>query len=116
MTALTANRRPRSHWWLWLLALAAVAFLAYLGWICVRIVREASLQEVHPADAIVVFGAANAGTPPLTSISGALLPSTVPVWIMLSNSSIAALPPSLSPQEGRPRTPATAKAAWVTNT
>lgn len=58
MTALTANRRPRSHWWLWLLALAAVAFLAYLGWICVRIVREASLQEVHPADAIVVFGAA----------------------------------------------------------
>jgi uncharacterized SAM-binding protein YcdF (DUF218 family) len=58
MTALTANRRSRSHWWLWLLALVAVAFLAYVGWICVRIVREASLQEVHPADAIVVFGAA----------------------------------------------------------
>jgi vancomycin permeability regulator SanA len=58
MTALTANRRPRSHWWLWLLALAAVAFLAYLGWTCVQIVREASLQEIHPADAIVVFGAA----------------------------------------------------------
>jgi uncharacterized SAM-binding protein YcdF (DUF218 family) len=58
MTALTANRRPRSHWWLWLLALAAVAFLAYLGWICVQVVREASLQEIHPADAIVVFGAA----------------------------------------------------------
>ena len=58
MTALTANRRPRSHWWLWLLALVAVAFLAYLGWTCVRIVREASSQEIHPADAIVVFGAA----------------------------------------------------------
>jgi uncharacterized SAM-binding protein YcdF (DUF218 family) len=58
MTALTANRRPRSHWWLWLLAPAAVAFLAYLGWTCVQIVREASLQELHPADAIVVFGAA----------------------------------------------------------
>lgn len=58
MTALTANRRPRSHWWLWLLALVAVAFLAYLGRTCVRIVREASLQEVQQADAIVVFGAA----------------------------------------------------------
>ena len=58
MTALTANRRPRSHWWLWLSALAAIVFLAYLGWTCVRIVREASLQELHPADAIVVFGAA----------------------------------------------------------
>ena len=58
MTALTANRRPRSHWWLWLLALVAVAVLAYLGRTCVRIVHEASLQEIHPADAIVVFGAA----------------------------------------------------------
>ena len=58
MTALNVHRRPRSHWWLWLLALAAVVFLAYVGWTCVQIVREASLREVHPADAIVVFGAA----------------------------------------------------------
>jgi uncharacterized SAM-binding protein YcdF (DUF218 family) len=43
---------------LWLLALAAVVFLAYVGWTCVQIVREASLQEIHSADAIVVFGAA----------------------------------------------------------
>jgi uncharacterized SAM-binding protein YcdF (DUF218 family) len=32
--------------------------MAYLGATCVQIVREASLQEIHPADAIVVFGAA----------------------------------------------------------
>jgi uncharacterized SAM-binding protein YcdF (DUF218 family) len=58
MTALTANHRPRSHRWLWLVALIAGAFFVYLGWTCLRIVREASLQEVHRADAIVVFGAA----------------------------------------------------------
>ena len=38
-------------------ALAAVALL-WLAVTCVRIAREASRQEIHPADAIVVFGAA----------------------------------------------------------
>jgi uncharacterized SAM-binding protein YcdF (DUF218 family) len=64
MTATAANQRPRRHWLLRLLALAAVAALAYFASICLAIVRQASQQEVHPADAIVVFGAAEyAGRP-----------------------------------------------------
>jgi uncharacterized SAM-binding protein YcdF (DUF218 family) len=64
MTALVANRRPRSHWWLWLLALVAVLAVSYVASICTAIVREASQQEIQKADAIVVFGAAEyAGRP-----------------------------------------------------
>jgi uncharacterized SAM-binding protein YcdF (DUF218 family) len=59
-----AKRRPRSRWWLWLLATAALAAFLYSASICLGIVREASKQEIHPADAIVVFGAAEyAGRP-----------------------------------------------------
>ena len=36
----------------------AAAVLLWLAVTCVRIAREASRQEIHPADAIVVFGAA----------------------------------------------------------
>lgn len=58
-----AERRP-SPWPLWVVALAATAVAAFLGTTSVRIVREAGLQKVHPADAIVVFGAAEyAGRP-----------------------------------------------------
>ena len=57
------ERRP-SPWPLWVVALAATAVAAFLGITSVRIVHEAGLQEVHPADAIVVFGAAQyAGRP-----------------------------------------------------
>jgi uncharacterized SAM-binding protein YcdF (DUF218 family) len=52
------SRRSRSHRILWSLILIASVALAYLGSICGGIVREASLQENHSADAIVVFGAA----------------------------------------------------------
>jgi len=38
-------------------ALAAAALL-WLAVTCLRIAREASRQEIHPADAIIVFGAA----------------------------------------------------------
>src|SRR5271165_6487152 len=57
MSADSADRRLRRRWLLrGALALAALAaFLAMTG---VRIVREGSLQELHSADAIVVFGAA----------------------------------------------------------
>jgi uncharacterized SAM-binding protein YcdF (DUF218 family) len=58
MTESAANRRPRSHWLWWFLALAAAVALAYLVTTCSAIAREASYQELHPADAIVVFGAA----------------------------------------------------------
>lgn len=58
MSDTVANRRPWSHWLLWLPGLIATAVLVFLASTCVRIVHEASLQQVHPADAIVVFGAA----------------------------------------------------------
>jgi uncharacterized SAM-binding protein YcdF (DUF218 family) len=60
----SANRRRQSPWPLWVVALAAAGVAVLLGITSVRIVHEAGLQEVHPADAIVVFGAAEyAGRP-----------------------------------------------------
>ncbi|HEY1264348.1 MAG TPA: YdcF family protein [Terriglobales bacterium] len=44
--------------WLWLLLTITCAFLAWLGSICYWIVRESGEHEVHAADALVVFGAA----------------------------------------------------------
>ena len=41
-----------------LLALLLLAFLLWFGWTCLWVVRESWQHEVHPADAIVVFGAA----------------------------------------------------------
>ena len=59
-----ANRRRQSPWPLWVVALAAVVLAIFLGISSLQIVHEAGLQEVHPADAIVVFGAAEyAGRP-----------------------------------------------------
>ena len=59
-----ANRRRQSPWPLWAVAAAAAAIAVLLGLSSVQIVREAGMQEVHPADAIVVFGAAEyAGRP-----------------------------------------------------
>jgi uncharacterized SAM-binding protein YcdF (DUF218 family) len=49
---------PRKRWARWLGVLAAVGIVAYLGSICLGIERAASEEQVHPADAIVVFGAA----------------------------------------------------------
>ena len=63
MTDQGANQHSLSRWWL-LLILAAVAGLVVLAATAVRVVHTASLQEIHPADAIVVFGAAEyAGRP-----------------------------------------------------
>jgi uncharacterized SAM-binding protein YcdF (DUF218 family) len=57
MNDAAAKRPLRRLWLLWLGALAA-AVLIWLAAICVGIVGEALRQEVRPADAIVVFGAA----------------------------------------------------------
>ena len=53
-----ANRLPRRNWILWTLAGVALFFVLFLVVTSLRIVREAGKQELHPAAAIVVFGAA----------------------------------------------------------
>jgi uncharacterized SAM-binding protein YcdF (DUF218 family) len=64
MSDASANRRPRRHRLLQSAALALATLTAFLALTGVRIAREGSLQELHPADAIIVFGAAEyAGHP-----------------------------------------------------
>ncbi len=58
MTDEPANQHSRPRWWLRLLVLVAMAAPMLLGITAVQVVHTASLQEIHPADAIVVFGAA----------------------------------------------------------
>jgi uncharacterized SAM-binding protein YcdF (DUF218 family) len=58
-----ATRKP-GRWLVRLEALGVLALATFLVLAAVRVVHEASLQEVHPADVIVVFGAAEyAGHP-----------------------------------------------------
>src|ERR1700716_323378 len=54
----SAKRRRRGHWLLRLVALVAAAVAAFLVITSIRIVRASWLEEANPADAIVVFGAA----------------------------------------------------------
>jgi uncharacterized SAM-binding protein YcdF (DUF218 family) len=54
----SANLHPRRRWLLRLEVLGLAALAAFLTLTGIRIVHEGSLQELHPADAIVVFGAA----------------------------------------------------------
>ncbi len=57
-------RHPQRRWLLRVGALALAAVVLFLALAAVRIVREGRLQELHPADAIIVFGAAEyAGHP-----------------------------------------------------
>jgi uncharacterized SAM-binding protein YcdF (DUF218 family) len=64
MTDDSVHRHPRRRWLLRLAALALGVLAAFLALTGVRIVHEGSRQELHPADAIVVFGAAEyAGHP-----------------------------------------------------
>ncbi|HKM47951.1 MAG TPA: YdcF family protein [Terriglobales bacterium] len=53
-----ATRRATGRWLLWLEALAVLALVAFLALTAFRVVQEGSQQELHRADAIVVFGAA----------------------------------------------------------
>ena len=60
-TAIQPSRRNRP---LWTLAAVALLFALIVTITSLRIVHEAGKQELHPADAIVVFGAAEyAGRP-----------------------------------------------------
>jgi uncharacterized SAM-binding protein YcdF (DUF218 family) len=58
MTTAQVQPRKKSAWPLWLVVLLFVALLIYFAVASRAILGAASLQELHPADAIVVFGAA----------------------------------------------------------
>lgn len=58
MMNTTANWARRKYSLLWMLAAVAVSLALFLIITSLRIVREAGKQELHAADAIVVFGAA----------------------------------------------------------
>jgi len=58
MTDAAPNQHPQMSWWLRLLVLAFVVLLFLLAVTAFQVVRTAALEEIHPADAIVVFGAA----------------------------------------------------------
>src|ERR1700685_3324847 len=58
------TRREPGRWLLRLEALGLLALATFLGLTAARVVHAGSLEELHPADAIVVFGAAEyAGRP-----------------------------------------------------
>ena len=58
MTDPPANQPLRMSWWVRLLVVAVGAVLLFLAATMARIVETGSRQELHSADAIVVFGAA----------------------------------------------------------
>jgi len=58
MTHSTANRPRPTRWWVRLLILLVGILLLLLAVTAGRIIDTASRQEIHSADAIVVFGAA----------------------------------------------------------
>ncbi|MGO9084450.1 MAG: YdcF family protein [Candidatus Sulfotelmatobacter sp.] len=53
-----ANGHVPRRWWISLLALFVTVLALCLSITAVQVVHTASLEEIHPADAIVVFGAA----------------------------------------------------------
>jgi len=64
MTAEGANQHSRPSWFFRLLVLVVATLVLFLAVTAVQIVHTASLEEIHSADAIVVFGAAEyAGRP-----------------------------------------------------
>lgn len=58
MKLSTAFQLSRRNWPLWTLAAVALLFVLSVAITSIGIVSEAGKQELHPADAIVVFGAA----------------------------------------------------------
>lgn len=58
MTDEAANQHRPWRWWFRLLILVVVALLLFFTVTALQVIHSASLQQLHPADAIVVFGAA----------------------------------------------------------
>jgi uncharacterized SAM-binding protein YcdF (DUF218 family) len=58
MSEPAAKQRRGGRWLRWLFGLIVIFSVAWLASICFWIVQESWQQEVHPADAVVVFGAA----------------------------------------------------------
>ena len=58
MNQQSAKWNVARRWWARVLAFVVAALALFLAITAVRIVKTASLEEIHPADAIVVFGAA----------------------------------------------------------
>ena len=58
MSEALTNSPPRISWKKWTAALTLIAVLAYLASICTQIEQASVEQDVRPADALVVFGAA----------------------------------------------------------
>jgi uncharacterized SAM-binding protein YcdF (DUF218 family) len=58
MMTVIASPAPRRRWFVRLLAAVVLAGFLFLLVTCWQVVHEAGRQELHPADAIVVFGAA----------------------------------------------------------
>jgi len=64
MSASSVSRRRFGRWLAWLVLTCGIAILAFIAASCLSIGRMADLQQLHKADAIVVFGAAEyAGRP-----------------------------------------------------
>jgi uncharacterized SAM-binding protein YcdF (DUF218 family) len=58
MNETTTHRHPPGRWLLRLAMLFAMMVAVFLVTVSIRIVKTAALQELQPADAIVIFGAA----------------------------------------------------------
>lgn len=58
MTESTPHRTSRNYAGLWFVGLLIVVCLVYLASVCIAIVQASTEHEIHSADAIVVFGAA----------------------------------------------------------
>jgi uncharacterized SAM-binding protein YcdF (DUF218 family) len=58
MNDTATRQRFHSSWWFRLLVVAIVAIVLSLAVTAIQVVHTSTLQEIHPADAIVVFGAA----------------------------------------------------------
>jgi uncharacterized SAM-binding protein YcdF (DUF218 family) len=58
MTDAAANQPSHPRWWLRLLVMATAIVASFLAITAIQVVHTASLQELHRADVIVIFGAA----------------------------------------------------------